>query len=150
MQPVMTADQIVDLMEQSFPQARAFGLTIEAVEPGFVRVRRPVGDANLRPGGTVSGPTMMALADTAFYFVVLAHIGPQVLAVTTHLSIDFMRKPAPGALSAEAVLHKLGRHLAVGQVLIRSGTDPRPVAQASVTYSIPPDQGRAVAAGEAR
>ena len=99
----------------------------------------PVSDRNLRPGGTVSGPSMFGLADVSIYLAILAMIGPEALAVTTNCSIDFMRKPAAGRdLIARARILKLGRTLAVGDVLIFSEGEPEPVARAGLTYSIPP------------
>ena len=104
-----------------------------------ITIRLKVSERHLRPGGTVSGPSMFALADVAVYLAVLAMIGPQALAVTTNCSIDFMRKPAAGVdLVAECRLLKLGRVLAVGDVLIHSDGNDAPVARASLTYSIPP------------
>jgi uncharacterized protein (TIGR00369 family) len=104
-----------------------------------VRLRLHVTEKNLRPGGTVSGPAMFSLADVAVYLAILAMIGPEALAVTTNCSIDFMRKPAAGRdLVAEARLLKLGRTLAVGDVLVYSEGVAEPVARASLTYSIPP------------
>jgi len=98
-----------------------------------------VGERHLRPGGTVSGPSIFALADVSVYLAVLAMIGPQGLAVTTNCSIDFMRKPAARTdLIAECRLLKLGRVLAVGEVLVFSEGMTQPVARASLTYSIPP------------
>ncbi|PZO63461.1 MAG: thioesterase, partial [Pelagerythrobacter marensis] len=98
-----------------------------------------VAERHLRPGGTVSGPTMFELADLAMYAAVLAQVGRVPLAVTTGASIDFLRKPAAGRdLVAECRMLKLGRVLAVGDVLIRSEGDEAPVARASLTYSIPP------------
>ena len=97
-------------------------------------------ERHLRPGGTVSGPTQMMLADTAAYFLVLSLVGPVPLAVTTHLSINFMRKPAPGPLEADARILKLGKRLAVCDVLL--GDPEAPVAHAQVTYSIPPPDHR--------
>ncbi|MGL4281424.1 MAG: PaaI family thioesterase [Albidovulum sp.] len=101
--------------------------------------RERVAERHLRPGGTVSGPTMFGLADVAVYLAILARIGPVALAVTTNGSIDFLRKPAAGVdLLGEARLLKLGRVLAVGDVLIRSEGMEEPVARAGLTYSIPP------------
>ncbi len=94
-------------------------------------------DRHLRPGGTLSGPTMMGLADAAMYALVLGNIGPVALAVTTNLNINFYRKPAPGELYARARLLKLGKRLAVGDVLLDSGDPQASVAHVSVTYSIP-------------
>ena len=135
----MTADEILSLLGSQFPQAAAMGLKIDALEEGFIRVRLPTSEQHLRPGGTLSGPTMMMLADTAMYFLVLAHIGPQPLTVTTSLNINFLKKPAPGDLVAQARMLKLGARLAVGDVLMHSAATPSDiVAQATVTYSIPP------------
>ena len=148
----MTAAEIEAFLEERFPQARAFAPSIEALSPGRLVLRLPVGERHLRPGGTVSGPTMMTLADTATYFLILAHLGPVELAVTTHLSIDFLRRPEPVDLLAEAELLKLGRRLAVGRVTLRSDGDPRVIAHASLTYAIPPDAAgdRGAQSGSAR
>lgn len=125
-------------LRRAFPQV-ADDFAIEAVGPMTITMRLNVAERHLRPGGTVSGPSMFALADVAIYLAILAMIGPQALAVTTNCAIDFMRKPAAGVdLIAEARLLKLGRVLAVGDVLIRSDGGAAPVARASMTYSIPP------------
>lgn len=124
-------------LERDFTQvAGMFGL--DALSEDVLTVRLRVQEEHLRPGGTVSGPSMFALADVAMYLAVLARIGPVGLAVTTNCSIDFMRKPAAGVdLLAEARVLKLGRVLAVGDVLIYSEGQAPPVARASLTYSIP-------------
>ena len=101
-------------------------------------MRLPVTAADGRPGGTVSGPTLMALADSAAWLAVLGQIGPVALAVTTSLHIDFLRKPALVDLVAEGRLLKLGRRLAVVDVGLRSAGGADLVAKAQVTYSIPP------------
>ena len=134
----MNRDDLIAFMASHFPQvAQDFG--IEDVTDTGIRIRLHVTDRNLRPGGTVSGPSMFSLADVSIYLAVLSHIGPESLAVTTNCSIDFMRKPTAGAdLIAEARLLKMGRVLAVGDVLIFSEGDTRPVARAGLTYSIPP------------
>lgn len=125
-------------LKSDFPQVDGM-FSVEAVEDMAIRVRCHVEDAHLRPGGTVSGPTMFSLADVSVYLAILAMIGPQALAVTTNCSIDFMRKPVAGKdLIGEARLLKLGRVLAVGDVLMRSDGSDAVVARASVTYSIPP------------
>lgn len=112
---------------------------VEAVDDDRLRLRLIVQGRHLRPGGTVSGPAIFALADVAVYLAILARIGPVALAVTTNASVDFLRKPAAGVdLIAEARILKLGRVLAVGDVLIRSEGGTAPVARASLTYSIPP------------
>ncbi|GAB4295611.1 MAG: PaaI family thioesterase [Roseovarius sp.] len=134
----MSIEEVSALLEREFPQVSTH-FTIEELAPMRIRVRLNVGEAHLRPGGTVSGPSIFALADVAVYMAVLAMIGPETLAVTTNCSIDFMRKPAAGRdLIAECRLLKLGRALAVGDVLVFSEGEEEPVARASLTYSIPP------------
>lgn len=134
----MTRDQLAEFLVTEFPQV-AGDFAIEDVGENRIRVRLVTEERHLRPGGTVSGPTMFALADVSVYLAILAMIGPKALAVTTNCSIDFMRKPAAGAdLIAECRLLKLGRVLAVGEVLLFSQGVEAPVARASLTYSIPP------------
>ena len=134
----MTVAELDSFLAREFPQV-AGDFTITALEPYRISVRMGVQQRHLRPGGTVSGPSMFALADVAVYLGVLSMIGPQGLAVTTNISLDFMRKPAAGTdLIAECRLLKLGRVLAVGDVLIYSHGVAEPVARASMTYSIPP------------
>ncbi len=140
--PIMSVEELDRFMDVAFPQMHEGGRlnVIEDVGPGTARLRLRYSDRNLRPGGTISGPAMMALADYAMYAVVLAHIGPVALAVTTNLSINFLRKPGPDDIVAEAKLLKLGRRLAVGDVLMwQEGLDG-PVAHVTSTYSIPPDR----------
>jgi len=134
----MDAAELTHFLGREFPQvARDF--VIEEVGDRRIRVRLAVGERHLRPGGTVSGPSIFALADVAVYLGLLAMIGPEALAVTTNCSIDFMRKPAANTdLIAECRLLKVGRVLAVGEVLIFSDGVAEPVARASLTYSIPP------------
>lgn len=128
-------------LAREFPQV-ADDFVVEQVAPMVARVRLRVGPQHLRPGGTVSGPSLFSLADVAIYLALLAQIGPEALAVTTNCSIDFMRKPAADRdVIAEARILKLGRSLAVGDVLIRSDGQDQVVARASLTYSIPPAPG---------
>lgn len=134
----MDAAALNKLMQKEFPQV-AEDFIVEDVAPMTVTVRLPVAERHLRPGGTISGPTMFSLADVSIYLATMAMIGPVTLAVTTNCSINFMRKPKAGVdLIAFAKLHKLGRLLAVGDVLIHSEGLDAPVAQASLTYAIPP------------
>ncbi|WP_375266673.1 PaaI family thioesterase [Planktotalea sp.] len=134
----MDVKALNDLMRSEFSQV-ANDFVVQSVAPMEAIVRMPVNEEHLRPGGTISGPTMFALADVSMYLVVLAMIGPVTLAVTTNCSIDFMRKPTAGVdLIAQARIHKLGRSLAVGDVLIHSEGMDMPVARASLTYAIPP------------
>src|SRR5262245_54784367 len=119
--PAMSAQELDRFLAAEFPQAYhpTSGLTIEEVWHGGARVRQAYKPEFLRPGGTISGPTMMALGDFAMYVGVLASIGPVPLAVTTNLSINFLRKPGMSDLTAECRLLKLGKRLAVGEVTIR-------------------------------
>lgn len=134
----MTAGEIADYLDEVFPQVGG-QFTIEELGEMRVRVRLHVSDMHLRPGGTVSGPSIFSLADVSVYIAILGMIGPQGMTVTTNCSIDFMRKPAANTdLIAECRLLKLGRVLAVGEVLIFSDGMDQPVARASLTYSIPP------------
>ncbi len=143
MPTLMTVNDLERFLTAEFPQVfhPASGLSIEAVWEGGGRVRQAYSDGSVRPGGTISGPTMMALADFAMYVAVLTAIGPVPLAVTTNLNINFLRKPARRDLVAEARLLKLGGRLAVGEVTIRSDGEDAPVAHVTLTYSIPPRNG---------
>jgi len=135
--PRMTAAEIERFLDEQFPRARALA-QIEALGEDTVRIRLRYRDAYLRPGGTLSGPTLMTLADTAMFFLVLAQVGPVALAVTTNLTIHFLRRPEPRDLVAEARLLRLGGRSAVGDVLMWSDGDPAPVAHATVAYAVPP------------
>ncbi|TPE49456.1 PaaI family thioesterase [Amaricoccus solimangrovi] len=132
----LSAAELAEYIREVFPEV-GDRFEILDLEPGGIRLRMTATAADLRPGGTVSGPAIFMLADCAFYFALLGAIGRVPLAVTTSASIDFMRKPAPGGLIAEARLLKLGRTLAVGDVLLFAGGQPEPIARASFTYSIP-------------
>ena len=138
----MDAEAIGNLLHEVFPQSfyPGCGLTIERVDRADIRVRRHFQENSIRPGGTISGPTMMELADFAMYVAVFSAIGPQPLAVTTNLNINFLRKPAQADLIAEARLMKVGKRLAVGEVTIYSDGSPDPVAHVTSTYSIPESQ----------
>jgi uncharacterized protein (TIGR00369 family) len=137
--PAMTVEQLEQFLTVKFPQAfhGNSGLSIEEVWHGGCRVRQAYSAQFVRPGGTISGPTMMALADFAMYVGLLASIGPVPLAVTTNLNINFLRKPEARDLIAECRLLKLGKRLAVGEVTIRSDGMQDPVAHVTSTYSIP-------------
>jgi uncharacterized protein (TIGR00369 family) len=137
---VMTVNELESFLAAEFPQVfnAGSGLAIEAVWDGGCRVRQAFNELSIRPGGTISGPTMMALADFAMYVAVLAGIGPVPLAVTINLNINFLRKPAQRDLLAEARLLRLGKRLATGEVTIRSDGEEAPVAHVTSTYSIPP------------
>ena len=134
----MNVAQLQAFLAEHFPHMTE-EFIVEDVSENRATLRLPVSERNLRAGGTVNGPTMFALADVTFYLALMAMIGPQALAVTTNCSIDFMRKPAAGKdLIGKAQILKLGRVLAVGDVLIYSEGQAAPVARAGLTYSIPP------------
>ena len=139
---VLSAEQVGELLAREFSQA--FHTTsdnvIEDAWHGGCRVRRKFNAKSIRPGGTISGPAMMALTDFAMYVAVLASVGPVPLAVTTNLNINFLRKPSQRDLIAEARLMKLGKRLAVGEVQIFCDGEDEMVAHATATYSIPPPE----------
>ncbi len=135
----MTAAEIDAFLEHEFPQIHHGGKTyhVEAVGPLNARLRCDYSEKLIRPGGTISGPTMMALADLALYVAILAQIGPVGLAVTTSLSFNFLRKPGQTALIGDCRLLKLGKRLAVGEVSIYAVGNADLVCHATGTYSIP-------------
>ena len=135
--PGMTREELRRFLESEFPQAPA-GITVDSVDDTTIRIRQKTLDQHLRPGGTVSGPTLMAMVDFGFYLLLLSRLGPVAMAVTTNLNINFMRKPEPGDLLGEGRLLKLGKTLAVGDFTIWSEGLKDPVAHATVTYAIPP------------
>ena len=133
----MDATALRAFLDEVFPQV-ADEFEILVLKEDYMEVALKVQDKHLRPGGTVSGPSMFGLADVAAYLNVLSMIGPKALAVTTNCSIDFMRKPlANRDLIAKSHIVKLGRSLAVTQCLIYSDGDSKPVARANLTYSLP-------------
>ncbi|WP_241741465.1 PaaI family thioesterase [Paragemmobacter straminiformis] len=135
---VMDKAALAAFLRRDFAQV-ADDFRVERADETGVCLRLVAQERHLRPGGTVSGPALFALADVAMYLAILSRLGPVALAVTTNCSIDFMRKPEAGRdVLAEARLLKLGRTLAVGDVLVYSEGKPEPVARAGLTYSIPP------------
>ncbi|QKQ69495.1 PaaI family thioesterase [Acinetobacter sp. RF15A] len=141
-----TREEIIQFLEQEFPQSLE-KCEIEAVVPCGATMLYRVGEQELRPGGTVSGPTMMTLADFALYVAILGEIGLVGLAVTTNMNINFLRKPSGGVnLRAECKLMKVGRVLIVGEVWIYSVDQEQPVAHVTGTYSVPPQPASAVQA----
>jgi uncharacterized protein (TIGR00369 family) len=139
MQPIMTVPELEAFLDREFPQIHNGGRTysVEAVGPLTARLRMAYHERHIRPGGTLSGPSMMTLADLGLYIAILAHIGPVALAVTSNLSFNFLRKPGPRDLVAECRLLKLGRRLAVGEVSLFSEGSPEIVCHATGTYAIP-------------
>jgi uncharacterized protein (TIGR00369 family) len=135
----MTRDEVEAFLEREFPQIHHGGRTyfVEEVGPMSARLRMAYHERHVRPGGTLSGPSIMALADLALYVALLAQIGPVALAVTTNLSFNFLRKPAQRDLIADCRLLKLGKRLAVGEVALRSEGETQIACHATGTYSIP-------------
>ncbi len=143
----LNKQELTEYLSQVFPQVRN-DFVVEDLTETTITMRLKVEERHLRPGGTVSGPSMFGLADVSVYAMVLARKGRQSLAVTTSSSLDFLRKPEGGSdIIAECKLLKLGRTLAVGDVLIYSEGSDKPVARASMTYSIPPAGSVAAAFG---
>ena len=135
----MSVAELETFLHREFPQAFSTGdIAIESADGSSSLLRQTYNERMLRPGGTVSGPTLMALADFAMYVVLLSAIGPVGLAVTTNLNINYLRKGQPGQdVLAAARLLKIGKRLAVGEVTLLSGTSPDPIAHVTSTYSIP-------------
>ena len=138
MEPKLTVAELTAFLDEVFPQVKG-QMVIESVGPMTARVRMPVDDRHLRPGGTVSGPSMFTLADCAYYVATLAMIGREALTVTTSLTINFLAKPPAADLVCEARILRLGKLLSVGEATVWSaGRRDGPVAHATVTYAIPP------------
>lgn len=141
-QAKISAEELAGMAEENVPLVGSLAMQVESVLPGRVVIRVPYRDEFVRPGGTISGPVMMAVADFAMYGVVLSLIGRVDLAVTTSLSINFLRRPLPGDVIARAGILKLGKRLAVGEVNLHAGKDEELVAHVVTTYSIPPPDSR--------
>ena len=134
--PILDVEALQKIVDDAFPDWAV--PQVESLDGDTLVMFQPIETRNSRPGGTINGPTMMALADNAAWVVILAHIGPMLLAVTTSLHIDFLRLPELSDLMARARLIKLGRRLAVVDVELFSRGSSDLVAKAQVTYSIPP------------
>lgn len=134
--PQLSTADVSGFLAQAFPGVEDY-FVIEEIGDHSARVRSKFTERNLRPGGTISGPTLMALADTAMWVALLGEIGTDGVTVTTHLAIDFLRRPAPKDVIAETRLLKVGRRLATGVVTMYSDGDPLPVATATVSYTVP-------------
>ena len=137
-EPVMTADEVERFLRREFPQMYLDGdvFRIGSIEPERIRMILDPQERHLRPGGTVSGPTLFTLADVSAYVAVLSHVGEVALALTTSLNINFLRRPALGLITGEARILKLGRRLAIMDVSISDAASEL-VAHATATYSIP-------------
>jgi uncharacterized protein (TIGR00369 family) len=127
------------LAEAELPLAHQLGFRAVSIGDGAATVRMPCDDVMLRPGGTISGPVMMGLIDFGMYAALMGAIGQVELAVTTNLNINFLRRPAPAPVTAECGVLKLGKRLAVLEATLYSQGADQPIAHATGTYSIPPD-----------
>ena len=136
----ITVERFNALAARELPIAVEFGFRADAIGDGTARVSMPFDPAFTRPGGTISGPAMMALADFGMYAAIMGAIGEVALAVTTSLNINFLRRPAPVDVHADCTALKIGRRLAVIEVTLYSAGEDEPVAHATGTYSIPPDR----------
>jgi uncharacterized protein (TIGR00369 family) len=134
----LDVEQLNDFLHGAFPQAErgSFGL-VTVVRPGFLRMVLDTARRQTRPGGWIPGPVMMALVDVAGYALTAAHIGPQEMALTSSLNMQFLRGCDPGTLTADASLLRLGRRLVISEVRLWTESEARPVAQAVVTYALP-------------
>ncbi len=139
MQLKLTAEQIEPLIMGGFEREKRH-FYIEELQPGFLRMRMPFRKWMVRPGDVLSGPALFTAADLAMYAIVLAHVGPVVMAVTANLNMNFLNKGRLEDVLAEATLLKLGSKLAVADVKLRTGDDPTLVAHVTGSYSLPSTQ----------
>ena len=137
--PGMTLAEFERFCAEQLPLSEVYRFVTEEIGDRHARVRLPADPRHIRPGGTINGPAQMALADVAIYAAILGSIGEVPLAVTTNLSINFLRRPPAGDIYAQARLLKLGRRLAVGEVTLHSEGQEDPISHATGTYSIPPE-----------
>lgn len=136
----ISQQEFEQLAKEHVPFVGALGIRVEHIEAGQATIRIPFREDFIRPGGTVAGPVQIALADLVMYAVVLSMIGRVELAVTTSLTCNFLRRPRPADLIGHGKILKLGKRLAVGEVLLYSEGEPEPVAHVTCTYSIPPER----------
>ena len=135
----ISVEEFEELRRDHLPFTVNFPARAERIDSGEATFRLPYSDGMLRPGGTINGPAMMALADMTMYAVVMSEIGKATMAVTSNLNMNFLRRPGQRDLIAKGRMLKLGRRLAFGEVTIYLEGEDDPVAHATVTYSIPPD-----------
>ena len=138
LKPIMTAEAVAAFWDEHFPQIqKARDITIISISPGEAVLRLAPNERHLRPGGTVSGPTLVTLADVTAYAALLAHVGPEPMIVTTNISVNFMRRAPLAPLLASCRILKLGKRLAVVEVGISPEAGGELIAHATATYSIP-------------
>jgi uncharacterized protein (TIGR00369 family) len=135
--PLITVAAFETLLAESLPMMADWDVKVESIGHGHATLRLPASPRFLRPGDTVSGPVMMGLADVALYAALLGAIGPVPLAVTANLTINFLRKPGAGGIRAEALILKLGRRLATGEVRLYGGDSAEMAAHVISSYAIP-------------
>jgi uncharacterized protein (TIGR00369 family) len=135
---LITIEQVNELTRERLPFTKPYAFNVLQLKHGEAKVAMPANEEILRPGGTIAGPAMMALADYAIYVAVMSAIGPVEMAVTTNLNVNFLHRPPPGELVAWAKLLKLGKRLAIASVDITARNEDSLVAHATGTYSIPP------------
>ncbi len=134
---VITLEALKASLDEHFPQGSQYG-ELESIDAGEAVMRLRVAEQHLRPGGTVSGPVMMGLADVAMFAALQTCIGAEPMAVTSNLNINFLSRPAADAdMLAYARMLKVGRRLAVGETYLHCGNDPEPVAHVTATYALP-------------
>ena len=136
--PKISVEDFQALIEEDLPLVELFGIRTVSIGDGMASMRMHFSPSLIRPGGTIAGPALMALADVTLYAVLLGLIGRVPLAVTTSLNINFLKKPGPSDVLCEGRILKLGRRLAVGECSLHSVEDDDPVAHVTGTYSIPP------------
>jgi uncharacterized protein (TIGR00369 family) len=138
--PAITLEEFSEVTETGLPMAHRLGFRADRIDFGCATVRMPFDPTFVRPGGTISGPALMALTDYGMYAALMGAIGRVEMAVTTNININFLRKPAARDVLAECRVIKLGRSLSVIDVMLYSEGDDRPVAHATGTYAIPNDR----------
>ncbi len=136
----LTAAEVEALIREWVPMANDIDLKVEAIGSGSARIRIPFDSRNLRPGGTISGPTIMAAGDTAMYAAILGSLGKVAMAVTSNLNINFMQRPEQRDLVADANILKLGKRIAFCEVGVRSDGNDDLVAHVTGSYSLPPEK----------
>jgi uncharacterized protein (TIGR00369 family) len=134
----LDAAQVQALFDRAFPSKSGKGARVEELRAGYARVRAPFQERMLRPGNSISGPTLFAVADSAMYALVLAHVGPELMAVTANMNMNFLARPKPGDVVGEARLLKLGRRLVVMEVALFTAGAPEIVAHVTGSYALPP------------
>jgi len=136
----LTAAEVQALIREWVPMAEDIDLKVDSIAPGAATIRIPFNDRNLRPGGSISGPTIMAAGDTAMFAAILGRLGKVAMAVTSNLNINFMQRPAQKDLIAEASILKMGRRIAFCEVGIRSAGSEELVAHVTGSYALPPEK----------